>query len=308
MLEAQPSGAGWWRLRYTFDGKPNRLSVGTYPEVSLASARQRRREALALIAAGTDPSDERKADKAVEARKIESARLPDSGLPEPGTFEYVASEWLQPVRKIKVSAVHAERTQIRLEKDAFPWLGRRPLHEIEPAELLQTLRRVEARGAIETAHRLKDACGQVFRYGMASGECKRNPAADLREALKPVQTTRLAAIADPKGGGKLMRDIRDYEGQPVTRAALELSALLLLRPGELCHMVMGLDRLRWGHADRAARNDEAQQGRQGRWPAALGAPGAQGHRRPQGLAALTRPGRYVFPWFFLRTVAYIGIR
>jgi hypothetical protein len=76
VLEAQPSGAGWWRLRYTFDGKPNRLSVGTYPEVSLASARQRRREALALIAAGTDPSDERKADKAVEARKIESARLP----------------------------------------------------------------------------------------------------------------------------------------------------------------------------------------------------------------------------------------
>jgi hypothetical protein len=111
---------------------------------------------------------------------------------------------------------------------------------------------------------------------MASGECKRNPAADLREALKPVQTTHLAAITDPKGGGKLMRGIRDYEGQPVTRAALELSTLLLLRPGELRHMVMGLDRLRWGHADRAARNDEAQHGRHGGWPAAVGAPGAPG--------------------------------
>ncbi|MFG6466842.1 tyrosine-type recombinase/integrase [Roseateles sp. BYS87W] len=236
VLEVQPSGAGWWRLRYTFDSKPNRLSFGTYPEVTLAAARQRRREALALIASGTDPSDKRKADKDAKARKVEAARLTDAGLPLPGTFEYVAREWLSTVHEAKVSAGHAERTRIRLEQDAFPWIGKRPIAEVEAPELLQCLRRIEARGAIETAHRVKDACGQVFRYGIATGDCTRNPAADLRDALRPVQSRHHAAITDPKQVGKLMRDISEYRGQPVTRAALLLSALLLLRPGELRHI------------------------------------------------------------------------
>ena len=115
--------------------------------------------------------------------------------------------------------------------------GRRPIAEIDAPELLACLRRVEARGAIETAHRIKDACGQVFRYGIATGHCTRNPAADLRDALRPVETRHLAAITDPTQVGTLLRDMVAYEGHPVTRAALALSALLLLlRPGELRHM------------------------------------------------------------------------
>jgi integrase len=237
-LIARPDGGGvgWWRLRYWIDGRENRLSLGTYPETGLRDARDKRDAARKLIAAGTDPSDARKATKADRTRKREAQALADAGLPGTGTFEHVAREWLTTVHEVKVSAGHAERTRIRLEQDAFPWLGRRPIGEIEAPELLQCLRRVEARGAIETAHRVKDACGQVFRYGIAIGACQRNPAADLRDALKPVQSGHHAAIVDPVGAGKLLRDVMAYEGHPVTRGALKLSALLLLRPGELRHM------------------------------------------------------------------------
>jgi integrase len=235
-LQAQPSGAGWWRLRYWIGSRENRLSLGTYPDVSLAEARQRRIDARALIAAGTDPSEQRKATKEEKAVQAEAARLADAGLPGPGTFEYVAREWLITNHEVKVSPGHAERTRIRLEQDVFPWLGRRPIAEIEAPDLLQCLRRVEARLAIETAHRIKDACGQVFRYAIATGQCLRNPAADLRDALRPVPTRHLAAIVEPKQAGELLRDMMAYQGHPVTRAAVALSALLLLRPGELRHM------------------------------------------------------------------------
>ena len=169
LLEVQPSGAGWWRLRYSFGGRENRLSLGTYPEVTLAVARQRRRDALKLIAAGTDPSAARKAGKVERERKREAKEMADAGLPGPGTFEEVAREWLTTVHEAKVSDGHAERTRLRLEQNIFPWLGRRPIGDIEAPELLQYLRKVEARGAIETAHRIKDACAQVFRYGVAVG-------------------------------------------------------------------------------------------------------------------------------------------
>ena len=159
-----------------------------------------------------------------------------AGLPGQGTFEHVAREWLTTAHEAKVSAGHSERTRIRLEQDAFPWLGRRAIAEIEAPELLQVLRKVEARGAVETAHRVKNACGQVFRYGVAIGACKRNPAADLQDAMRPVLSGHHAAIVDPVHAGKLLRDVVAYEGHPVTRAALRLSALLLLRPGELRHM------------------------------------------------------------------------
>jgi len=236
VFEARPTGAGWWRLRYWIDSREGMLSLGTYPETGLRDARDKRDEARKLIAAGGDPSAARRTGKAERAKEREARALAVAGLPGPGTFEYVARDWLTTVHEAKVSAGHAERTRIRLEQDAFPWLGTRPIWAIEAPELLQCLRRVEARGAIETAHRIKDACGQVFRYGVAIGACQRNPAADLRDALKPVQSRHHAAIVDPMHAGKLLRDVMAYEGHPVTRAALELSALLLLRPGELRHM------------------------------------------------------------------------
>jgi integrase len=236
VLEARPTGAGWWRLRYWRDGREGMLSLGTYPETGLRDARDKREAARKLLAAGGDPSEARKADKAGRAREREAQALADAGMPGPGTFEHVAREWLSTIHEGKVSEGHAERTRIRLEQDAFPWLGRRPIGEIEAPELLQCLRKIEARGAIETAHRVKNACGQVFRYGVAIGACQRNPAADLKDALKPVQSRHHAAIVDPVHAGKLLRDVMAYEGHPVTRAALQLSALLLLRPGELRHM------------------------------------------------------------------------
>ena len=235
-LITRPDGAGWWRLRYWLVGRENRLSLGTYPETGLRIARDKRDAARKLIAAGTDPSAARKVEKADRELQCEAQALADAGMPGPGTFEHVAREWLTTIHERKVSEGHSERTRIRLEQDAFPWLGRRPIAEIEAPELLQCLRRVEARGAIETAHRVKNTCGQVFRYGVAIGACQSNPAADLQDALKPVQSRDHAAIVDPKEAGVLLRDVLAYEGHPVTRAALQLSALLLLRPGELRQM------------------------------------------------------------------------
>ena len=295
VVEVQPSGAGWWRLRYSFAGRENRLSLGTYPEVSLADARKRRIDARTLLAAGTDPSEQRKASKEARVVQAEAARLADAGLPGPGTFEHVAREWLTTVHEIKVSAGHAERTRIRLEQDAFPWLGRRPVAEIEAPDLLQCLRRVEGRGAIETAHRIKDACGQVFRYANATGQCLRNPAADLRDALRPVPTRHLAAIVEPKQAGELLRDMMAYQGHPVTRAAVALSALLLLRPGELRHMEWA-----WIDLEAATLTMPAYVMKRTKADKANGAP----HLVPLALQAvtilrelqpLTGHGRYVFP-------------
>lgn len=232
-LDVQPTGAGWWRLRYRFGGREGMLSLGTYPATGLALARRRRDEARELIAAGTDPSEARKADKAQQSREAEAQALEEAGMPGPGTFEHLAREWLAQVHEAKVSEGHAERTRIRFERDAFPYLGRRPVAEIDAPELLAVLRRVTARGAIETAHRLKDACGQVFRYGVAIGACTRNPAADLRDALPPVVARHHAAVTEPTKASELLRAVADYAGHPITRAALALSALLMLRPGEL---------------------------------------------------------------------------
>ncbi|MFO1225956.1 tyrosine-type recombinase/integrase [Roseateles sp.] len=236
VLDARPTGVGWWRLRYWLTGKERMLSLGTYPDTSLSQARARRDEARRQVAAGTDPSELRKADKAAQAQVAKAEALEEAGLPPEGSFEAVARDWLSTVHAGKVSEGHHTRTRLRLEQDVFPWIGRRPLAEVDAPELLAVLRRVEARGAIETAHRVKDACGQVFRYGIATGACARNPAADLRDALRPVQARHHAALTEPAEVAKLMRAAADYAGQAVTRAALLLSPLLLLRPGELRHI------------------------------------------------------------------------
>ena len=233
VLEARPTGAGWWRLRYWRDGKEGLLSLGTYPEVSLKDARLRRDDIRKLVAAGKDPSEHRKAEKAERARERESKALADAGLPGPGTFEHVARMWVSTVHESKVTPAHARRTLSRLETHVFPWLGRRPIADIEAPDLLACLRRITARGVVETAHRVKDACGQVFRFGIGEGACQRNPAADLRDQLPSATRKHFAAITQPEQAGDLLRNIAAYSGRPVTRGALSLSALLLLRPGEL---------------------------------------------------------------------------
>lgn len=294
-LDCQPSGAGWWRFRYRFAGKAGMLSLGTYPDVPLSLARQRREEARALVAAGTDPSAARKADKAALAVRQTVEALEAAGEPLPGTFEAVARDWLVTVHQAKVSAGHAERTRIRFEQDAFPWIGRRPISEIDAPELLTTLRRVTARGAIETAHRLKDACGQVFRYGIATGVCTRNPATDLRDALPPVPTRHLAAVVDPKQVGELLRAMGDYAGHPITRAALALSALLFLRPGELRQMEWV-----WVDLDNALATLPAALMKRRKDEKINGAPhlvplAPQAVAILRDLHPLTGAGRYIFP-------------
>jgi integrase len=222
-LEVAPSGGKWWRLKYRHGGKEKRISLGTYPDTSLKDARERRDLARKDLASGIDPGTKRKAEK--ETRAVVAAN----------TFEAVAREWHKTVHVVKVTEGHAARTLTRLEQDAFPWIGAAPISEVTAPRLLEMLRKVEARGAIETAHRVKFACGQVFRYGIATGRCERDPAADLRDALQPVIVKHHAAITDPKLVGGLLRAFDDYRGLPTTRAALKLAPLVFLRPGELRH-------------------------------------------------------------------------
>jgi hypothetical protein len=226
-------GAHGWRLDYTFQGRRKTLSLGTYPDTGLALARRKADEARALVSAGEDPSAVRKAKRAAHATAKDAERREDQGLPPVGSFEVLARLWLEKIHQAKVSAGHAERTRIRFEQDVFPYIGRRPVGAITAPELLGVLGRVLDRGTVETAHRIKDACGQVFRYGIASGACTANPAADLRDALPPVPTRHHAAIVDPQRVGELLRAIDDYKGQAVTRAALRLAPLTFQRPGEL---------------------------------------------------------------------------
>jgi len=220
-LEVSPSGGRWWRLKYRFGGMEKLLSMGTYPDTGLKAAREKRDKARALLADGVDPSATRRAEKASRSQATTNS------------FEAVAREWHATVHVAQVSAGHGARTLIRLEQDVFPWLGGLPVCDIKPPQLLQTMRRIEARGAIETAHRALQACGQVFRYAIATGRAERDPTPDLRGALKPVLVEHMAAITDPKRVGELLRAIEAYKGMPITRSALQLAPLVFVRPGEL---------------------------------------------------------------------------
>ncbi|MCI1191600.1 integrase arm-type DNA-binding domain-containing protein [Calidifontimicrobium sp. SYSU G02091] len=292
-LEARPTGVGWWRFRYRFGGREAMLSLGVYPDVPLALARARRDEARRMVAAGVDPAQARKAEKAEQRRQVELLRYAEAGIPGPGTFEHTAREWLTTKHEHEVSPGHAARTLRRFEVDVFPALGWRPIAEIEPPELLAVLRKIEARGAIETAHRAKDSCSQVFRFAIAAGLCTRNPAADLRDALRPVPTRHHAAIVKPDEVAALLRAVADYKGNPITRAALDLSALLLLRPGELRHLEW-----RWIDGDTIVipphlmkrRKHEKANGEPHLVPLAR-----QAVAIFEGLRPITGGGRFVFP-------------
>ncbi|WP_440995639.1 tyrosine-type recombinase/integrase [Arhodomonas sp. SL1] len=220
-LLVTPQGAKWWRLRYRFAGKERMLSLGTYPEVSLKRARQKRDEARALLADGVDPSASRKAARAAQVEAMAN------------TFEALAREWYQTKHSLEVVPAHAERNLRRLEQYVFPTLSRTPVREINAPEVLETLRRIVRQGKLETAHRVKALIGQVMRYGIATGRADRDPTPDLRDALPPSRPTHHAALVKPEDVAPLLRAIEDYGGQPATRAALKLAPLLIVRPGEL---------------------------------------------------------------------------
>jgi len=221
-IEVSPAGGKWWRWKYRFAGKEKRLSLGVYPEVALKIARERAAEARKLVANGVDPSVARRAQKESLANDTMES-----------SFEVIAREWFRTVYTPAVSDGQAKRTLRRLEQDVFPWLGPDKMVGVTGPRILQTLRRVESRGAIETAHRELQAIGQVFRYAVATGRAERDPTGDLKGALKPFETTHMASITEPKRVGALLRAIDGYEGSLPVKCALRLAPLTFVRPGEL---------------------------------------------------------------------------
>lgn len=219
-LEISPTGGKLWRLKYRFGGKEKRLALGIYPDVRLADARERRDEARRLLAAGVDPAENRKAAKAARA-----AAAADS-------FEVVAREWFAKHGASWVAS-HGDRIIRRLERDVFPGIGKRPVFELAAPELLAVARRIEARGALETAHRALQNVGQVMRYAVATGRAQRDPTGDLRGALPPVKAEHFAAVTDPARVGELLRTLDGYRGTLTVVCALRLAPLVFVRPGEL---------------------------------------------------------------------------
>lgn len=219
-LEISPTGGKWWRFKYRFDGKEKQLSLGVYPDVSLRDARDRRDAARRLLADGINPSGNRKAKKSARADRAANS------------FEVVAREWFA-----KYSATwatnHGERIIRRFERDIFPWIGGRPVAEITAPELLTVVRRIESRGALETAHRALGNCGQVFHYAVATGRAERDPSGDLRGALPPVKGEHFAATTEPKRVAEILLAMDGYEGTLTVRCALRLAPLVFVRPGEL---------------------------------------------------------------------------
>lgn len=220
-LWVYPDGRKYWRLRYWIAGKEKSLSLGVYPDVSLEEARARRDAERKRLDSGLDPSAERRAQKLRARTAAENS------------FEAVAREWYQKQVHTWVPG-HACDVLRRLETNAFPFIGRRPISELEAPELLAAMRQIEERGAYDLAHRVLQVCGQVFRYGIATGRCSRDVAADLRGALTPHQKKHQAAVR-PEELPELLRAINTYEsvGDKQTMLALQLLVLTFVRTNEL---------------------------------------------------------------------------
>ncbi len=210
----------YWRLDYRYANKRKTLAIGVYPTVTLKDAREKRDEARRLLAEDIDPGEHRKVTKASKVLQAENS------------FEAVAREWFTKFKPTWTDG-HAERIIRRLERDIFPWLGGHPIADIEAPELLTNLQRIERRGAIETAHRAMQNTSQIFRYAIATGRAKYNPAADLTGALAPTIKTSFPTITDPTKIAELLRAIDGYQGTLATQCALKLAPLVFVRPGEL---------------------------------------------------------------------------
>lgn len=265
----------YWRMDYRHLNKRKTLALGVYPEVSLANARKRREAAREQLANGIDPAQSK--------RDMKQAQIIAAG----NTFEIVARQWLS-----KTAAIRAATTQEKitnwLESNVFPVIGKQAISTIGPRDVLAAVRRMEARGAIDSAHRVKQICGQVFRFAVAEGTAERDVTTDLRGALAAVPKGHFAAITEPKQVAELLRAIYGYTGHPYTLAALKLAPMVFVRPGEL-------RAAEWSEFDL----DSAEW----RIPATKMKMGVE-HLVPlstqalellRGLHALSGHGRYVFP-------------
>jgi integrase len=210
----------YWRMSYRFGGKQRLLALGVYPTVTLAEARQLRDDARKLVKAGIDPMQAKREDRAAKT------------LAASNNFESVARIYLKKAASDRAAST-IEKNTTWLERNVFPAIGALPISSIGPRDVLAMLQKIEARGAVESAHKIKQLCGQVFRFAVASGLAERDVTADLRGALSAIPKTHYAAITEPAEVGALLRAIYAYSGHPYACAALKLSPLLFVRPGEL---------------------------------------------------------------------------
>ncbi len=224
-----PAGTALWRFKFVHGGKEKLIGLGSYPDVSLKVARERRDAARTQVAAGQNPSEERQKAKLAQANSFAEV-----------AEEYVAKQ----ANKLAPRTTSKSRGHLRMWIN--PHIGGRPIHEIEAPELLAVLRKIEVAGKTETAHKVKELCGRVFLYGVATGRCTRNVAADLKLALEPRIDARYPHIKEPAAVGKLLRAIDGYQGQPATMAALRLLPHVFLRQGEF-------RRGRWAEIDWKAK-------------------------------------------------------
>jgi integrase len=274
-LEIAPTGSRWWRFKYRFAGKEKRISLGVYPDVGLKKARDRRDEMRKLVADGIDPS---------AARKQQKLMALDAAA---NTFEAVAREWFEK-HSANWEASYSVKLLARLEANIFPWLGDRPIRDIKPPELLSVLRRVESRGVLETAHRLMNYCGNIYRYAVATGRAERDISSDLRGALPPSTPQHHASVTDPEGVAALLRAIDGYRGSNVTRYALQLAPLVFVRPGEL-------RKAEWSEIDLEAGEWRIPPGRMKMKTKHIVPLSSQAVAILRALQPLTGKGHYVFP-------------
>ena len=272
-LIVTPGGGKWWRFRYKFDAKEKLLSLGVYPDVALKDARERRDTARKLIAEGIDPGENRKAQKATKQDRAANS------------FEVVAREWYAK-HAPNWAEHHGDRIIRRFERDIFPLIGGRPIADVTAPELLAAMRRIENRGALETAHRALGNCGQVFRYAVATGRAVRDPSGDLRGALPPFKGEHFAAVTDPKQAAELLRTLDGYQGTLTVACALRLAPLVFVRPGELRNaewVDIDLDAAEWRYT--VTKTDTAH----------IVPLATQAVAILRELHSLTGTGRYVFP-------------
>ena len=281
-LEVSPTGSKRWFWKLYNNGKEGRMALGSYPDVGLADARKARDAVKLQKSEGRDP---------VQARKVQKLKASN---PAGDTFKVVALEWYAK-QAPQWSPAHADRSLRQFERDLFPWLGDRRLQEIEPIELLATLRKVEERGAVETADRGLMLSRQVWRYGVATGRVVHDITANLKGALSPYRGRHFAAITEPVKLGELLRAIMAYRGGPVVRAALQLAPLLFQRPGELrgaAWAEVDLDAALWTIP--AARMKRGKDGKENGDPHLVPLP-RQAVEILRSLHPLTGHGTLVFP-------------
>lgn len=232
-LEVAPNGGKWWRYKYRIDGKEKRFSLGTYPDTGLKQAREKHIEARKQVSEGSDPSLVR---KAIKAGKSENAA---------NSFEVIARLWLANY-SANLSPATAEKNLRLFERDIFPWIGNKPIADLKPKDILDTARRIEARGAVDTAKRAIQLCGQVFQQAVIDEKVMSDPTRDIRRAIKPLKDKHFASLTDPKEVAELLRAIDAFKGSFVVMSAIRLAPLVFVRPAEL-------RKAKWGDIDLEAK-------------------------------------------------------